>query len=159
MRGTPEWRSMLEGMDATDREILRLLRSNARMPVSDIARAVQLSPAPTARRITRLEQSGVIRGYTALLETTAAELTAFTEVRLNGSTETSELLALLKDVPEVAQSFTISGDPDLLVKLQVRDVHHLQEVVNGFRRTGLVAGTKTLIVMDEWDRSLELPAP
>lgn len=143
-------------MDATDVEILRLLRSNARMPLSEIAREVRLSPAPVARRIARMESDGVIRGYTAVVDVAAAGLTAFTEVRLNGSTETGELLEMLRTVPEVAQSFTISGDPDLLIKLQVRDVHHLQEVVNGFRRTGLVAGTKTLIVMDEWDRAHQL---
>lgn len=140
-------------MDDTDSEILRLLRRNARMPLSEIAREVSLSPAPVARRIARMEADGVIRGYTAVVDATASGLTAFTEVRLNGSTETGELLEVLRTVPEVAQSFTISGDPDLLIKLQVRDVHHLQEVVNGFRRTGLVAGTKTLIVMDEWDRA------
>lgn len=142
-------------MDDTDREILRLLRINARAPISEIAREVNLSSAPTARRIARMEQEGVIRGYTTLVEPSAT-LTAFTELRLGGGTETGEMLHVLRNVPEVQQSFTISGDPDLLVKLHVRDVHHLQEVVNGFRRTGLVAGTKTLIVMDEWDRNLDL---
>lgn len=144
-------------MDAIDREIVRLLRINARASISEIARAVNLSAAPTARRIARLEEEGVIRGYTALVAPTAT-LTAFTELRLGGATETGEMLRVLRTVPEVQQSFTISGDPDLLVKLHVRDVHHLQEVVNGFRRTGLVAGTKTLIVMDEWDRNLDLAA-
>ncbi|MFS3128392.1 Lrp/AsnC family transcriptional regulator [Nocardioides sp. Bht2] len=142
-------------MDQIDTEILRLLRQNARLPLSDIARSVSLSAAPVARRIARMEADGLIRGYTAIVEPTASGLTAFTEVRLNGSTETGQLVEVLRGIREVVQSFTISGDPDLLIKLQVRDVHHLQEVVNGLRRTGLVAGTKTLIVMDEWDRALE----
>jgi Lrp/AsnC family leucine-responsive transcriptional regulator len=50
-------------------------------------------------------------------------------------------------VPEAQQYFTIAGDPDALIHFRVRDVDDPQRVVNGKRRTGKVAGTKTLIVM------------
>ena len=139
--------------DPVDRQIIEILRRNARTPVSEIARAVRLSPAPVARRIERLEQVGVIRGYTALIDDQrSGSLEAFTEVRLFGGTETGELAEIVKDLPEVQDFYTIAGDPDALVRLRVDDVDHLQRVVNAMRRTGKVTGTKTLIVMYTWSR-------
>ena len=58
-------------------------------------------------------------------------------------------------MPEVQQYFTTSGDPDALVRFRVRNVDDLQRVVNAIRRTGKVAGTKTLIVMASWDRNFD----
>ncbi len=140
-------------VDAMDRQILALLRRNARTPVSEIARVVRLSPAPVARRIQRLEQAGVIRGYTALIDDQkTGSLQAFTEIRLSGDTETGELADIIKNLPEVQDFFTIAGDPDALVRIRVDDVDHLQRVVNAMRRTGKVTGTKTLIVMYSWNR-------
>ncbi len=140
-------------IDETDRQILALLRRDGRMPVSDIARAVGLSPAPVSRRIERLERTGVIRGYTALVDDRATgTLEAFTEVRLTGSTETDEINELVRAIPEVEAFYTIAGDPDALLRMRVRDVDHLQRVVNALRRTGKLTGSKTLIVMHGWNR-------
>jgi len=141
-------------LDDIDRRILDTLRRDARTPVTEIARAVGLSAAPVARRIERMEADGVILGYTALVdETRAGSLEAFTEVRLTGTTETGDVEHLARAVPEVQEYFTISGDPDALLRIRVRDVDHLQQVVNSLRRTGLLAGTKTLIVMRSWNRA------
>ena len=107
-------------MDDTDQAILDILTRDARTPVSEIARLVQLSPAPVARRISRLERSGVIRGYAAIVDYgTSGQLEAFTEIRLTGGTDTEELSELVRGVPEVQQFFTIAGDPDAMVKLVV----------------------------------------
>jgi len=139
--------------DSVDRQIIEILRRDARTPVSEIARAVRLSSAPVARRIQRLEQIGVIRGYTALIDDQkSGSLEAFTEIRLSGTTETGELADIVKNLPEVQDFFTIAGDPDALVRMRVDDVDHLQRVVNAMRRTGKVTGTKTLIVMYKWSR-------
>lgn len=141
-------------LDAIDRQVLDLLRVNARMPVSEIARRVGLSGAPVSRRIERMEADGVIQGYIAVVSDAAVgELDAFTEIRLTGDTDTREIEEIARQVPEVQQYYTIAGDPDALVRFRVRDVEHLQKVVNAIRRTGLVAGTKTLIVMSTWDRT------
>lgn len=143
-------------MDAIDEQILALLRDNGRAPVSTIARTVGLSAAPVARRIERMERDGVIRGYVAIIDDQRlGRLEAFTEIRLTGATDTAELQEIVMNVPEVQQFFTIAGDPDALVRIRVGDVNHLQRVVNSMRRTGKVAGTKTLIVMNSWDRTID----
>jgi Lrp/AsnC family leucine-responsive transcriptional regulator len=140
--------------DAIDRQILAILRRDGRAAVSDIARAVGLSSAPVSRRIERMERTGVIRGYTALIDDQqSGSLEAFTEVRLAGGIETGELGEIVRDVPEVQEFFTIAGDPDALVRMRVDDVDHLQRVVNALRRTGKLTGTKTLIVMHTWNRA------
>jgi Lrp/AsnC family leucine-responsive transcriptional regulator len=140
-------------MDSVDQEILDILARDARTPTSEIARLVNLSSAPVARRISRLERESVIRGYTAIIDhSRSGQLEAFTEIRLQGATDTAELSELVRNVPEVQQFFTIAGDPDALVKIVVSDVDHLQRVVNALRRTGKITGTKTLISMNSWDR-------
>ena len=140
-------------LDDTDRRLLDLLRTNARMPVSDLARAVNLSAAPVSRRIARMERHGVIKGYVTVVDDQAVgDLFAFTEIRLTGETETGVLESELRRMSEVQNFFTVAGDPDVLVRLRVRDVDHLQRVVNQIRRTGKALGTKTLIVMYDWTR-------
>lgn len=140
-------------LDLIDRQILTVLRRDARTPVAEIAREVGLTSAPVARRIARLEAEGVVRGYTAIVDDRdIGSLEAFTEVRLSGGVETGEIGDILRDVPEVQEFFTIAGDPDALVRIRVDDVDHLQRVVNAMRRTGKLTGTKTLIVMHTWSR-------
>lgn len=140
-------------LDEIDRSLLELLRTNARLPLSELARAVNLSPAPVSRRVARMERLGVIRGYVTVVDDQAAgDLFAFTEIRLTGATETGVLEAELRQMSEVQNFFTVAGDPDVLVRLRVRDVDHLQRVVNRIRRTGRATGTKTLIVMYDWTR-------
>lgn len=141
-------------MDEIDQRILNIVRTNARAAVSDIARQVGLTNAPVARRISRLESAGIIKGYVAVIDEIAAGgIEAFTEIRLVGSVDTRTIEEIARQVPEVQQFFAISGDPDALLRFKVRNVEHLQTVVNAIRSTGLVAGTKSLIVMSTWDRS------
>lgn len=139
-------------MDPVDRKILELLTANARRPLSEIADMVGLSPAPVKRRIDRLEASGVIEGYTTVVNytKTGSSLEAFTELRIPGTTDVEDVWSELASMPEVVQMFSIAGDPDVLIRLRVENVQHLQQVVNRMRKTGRIVGTKTLIVLDEW---------
>jgi len=143
-----------ETVDETDHRILELLRQDARRTVSDIAKHVNLSPAPVKRRIDRLEQAGVIAGYTVVLDhkKVGPSIEAFTELRFVGDTDVDDILNSARELPEVQEVMAIAGDPDALVHVRVDDVEHLQRVVNALRRTGTVTGTKTLIVMGRWAR-------
>jgi DNA-binding Lrp family transcriptional regulator len=146
--------SARETVDETDRRILDLLRQDGRRTVSDIAKHVNLSPAPVKRRIDRLEQTGVIAGYTVVLDhkKVGPSIEAYTELRFVGDTDVDDILTSSTELPEVQEVMAIAGDPDALVHVRVDDVEHLQRVVNQLRRTGKVTGTKTLIVMGRWAR-------
>jgi Lrp/AsnC family transcriptional regulator, leucine-responsive regulatory protein len=139
-------------IDGTDREIIDLLRTDARRSLADIAKRVTLSAPAVKRRIDRLEALGVITGYTVLIDHTKLgwPLEAFTELRFTGTTKVDEIATVATDLPEVRAVFTMAGDPDALVWMRVRDVEHLKRVVDRLRRSGKVTGTKTLMVLGTW---------
>lgn len=144
-------------LDETDRRILDLLSEDARRTIADIATQVSLSPAPVKRRLDRLERAGVITGYTVLLDHAkiGPMIDAFTELRFAGNADVDEIIAAVKQLPEVREIFTTAGDPDALIRIRVEDVAHLKRVVNGLRQSGRVTGTKTLMVLERWSRAGE----
>lgn len=142
-------------MDTIDERILTILRRNARASLREIADQVNLSPAPVKRRIERLERSGVIIGYRAVVDygRHPSLFEAFTEIRIPGNADIEVVLQEIQRIPEVEQVFAIAGDPDALVRIRADHMEHLQQVVNQLRKTGLAQGTKTMIVMQSWQRS------
>ncbi|WP_082317750.1 Lrp/AsnC family transcriptional regulator [Streptomyces sp. NRRL WC-3549] len=96
----------------------------------------------------------MIRGYTAVIEDSrAGMLQAFIEIRLLGATDSDEIQGISESIPEIEESHSIAGTSDALLRLRVRDVKHLQQVINAVRRTGMVEGTKTFIIMNTWTRA------
>lgn len=136
-------------LDDIDSRILALLVEDARRSASEIGRLVNLSPAAAKRRIDRLEEAGVIIGYTAMLnhEKLGNAIEAFVEVRFQAGAQVADVDQAFSDLPELVQSFTIAGDPDALVRLRVSSLDHLKRVIDRIRRGERVAGTKTLIVL------------
>ena len=141
-------------LDPTDHKIIGLLSQNARRTMADIGEKVSLSASAVTRRIERLERSGVIAGYTVVVDHRKAgrPIQAFTEVRFAGTADLKEIKDTAIQLPEVQAVFTTAGDPDALVWLQVPDVVRLGQVIEQLRRRGRVTGTKTLIVLDTWSR-------
>ena len=141
-------------LDQTDHKIIELLSQNARRTMADIGERVSLSASAVTRRIERLERSGVIAGYTVVVDHRKAgrPIQAFTEVRYAGTADLKEIKDTAIQLPEVQAVFTTAGDPDALVWLQVPDVERLGQVIEQLRRRGRVTGTKTLIVLDTWSR-------
>lgn len=136
-------------LDATDLEIIELLREDARRTFADIAPRVSLSAPAVKRRVDRLERERVITGYTVLLDHAklGQPLQAFTELRFAGNSRVHEIAGIADDIPEVQTIFTTAGDPDALAWIRVRDVEDLKRVIDLLRRSGRVTGTKTLMVL------------
>jgi DNA-binding Lrp family transcriptional regulator len=146
-------------LDDVDLALLDLLRADARATVAELARAVNLSPAPVGRRIARLERAGVIAGYTAIVdEGKVGGVEAFAELRVTGDADVSLVAELAAAVPEAEEVFTVAGDPDALVRVRVRDAEHLRQVINRLRHSEGVVGTRTLMVLSSWRRT-ERPRP
>ena len=141
-------------LDETDREILELLQQDSRRSFAEIAKAVSLSAPAVKRRVSRLEELGVIRGYTLQIDHAklGRPLDAFTELRFSGSTSVDSIATVASAIPEVETVFTIAGDPDALAWIRVRDVAELKHVIDRLRRSGKVTGTKTLMVLSSWSR-------
>lgn len=142
-------------VDGTDLEILDLLIRDGRRTLADIGATVSLSAPAVKRRLARLEETGVITGYTAEIDYAklGRPIEAFTELRFGGSTKVADIAGVARGLPEVDAVYTIAGDPDALVHLRVRDVADLTRVIDLLRRSGKVTGTKTLIVLDNESRA------
>ncbi len=142
-------------LDSTDREIIELLRRDARRTLADIAERVSLSAPAVKRRVDRLESEGVITGYTVLVDHAmlGQPLQAFTELRFAGNSTVEEIAAIGEGIPEVETIFTTAGDPDALAWIRVRDVEDLKRVIDLLRRSGRVTGTKTLMVLGSTTRA------
>lgn len=147
-------------VDKTDRRILELLQQNGRRTFGDIGREVGLSAPAVKRRIDRLEESGVIRGYTTLVDNSylGQSIEAFAELRFAGSTRVDDIEDIALDVPEVHAIFTVAGDPDALAWIRVSDVQNLKRVIDRLRSSGKVTGTKTLMVLNSSVRTFGLAA-
>jgi Lrp/AsnC family transcriptional regulator, leucine-responsive regulatory protein len=136
-------------VDATDLEIIELLRADARRTLADVAERVSLSAPAVKRRVDRLERDGVIVGYTVLVDHAllGRPLQAFTELRFAGNLPVDQIAGIADGIPEVQTLFTTAGDPDALAWIRVRDVDDLKRVIDLLRRSGRVTGTKTLMVL------------
>lgn len=145
----------MSDVDDTDLTLIRLLREDGRRTFSEMAGEVGLSVAAVKRRVDRMREAGVITGFTVQVDHARLGwgVEAFTELRYTGSTRVGDIVQSAMDQPEVQAMYTIAGDPDALVQVRVRDIAHLQEVIDRLRRTGTVTGTKTLMVLGRWERA------
>ena len=136
-------------LDGTDLEIIDLLSADGRRSLSEIATSVSLSAPAVKRRVDRLLELGVIKGFTAVIdhEKLGRQIEAFTELRFSGKTKVADIAGIARELPEVEAVYTTAGDPDALVHLRARDVEDLTRVIDLLRRSGRVTGTKTLIVL------------
>ncbi|MFH5924873.1 Lrp/AsnC family transcriptional regulator [Roseomonas xinghualingensis] len=135
-------------LDATDREILRELQADGRMTNVALAAKVGLSAPPCLRRVRRLEEAGVIRGYHADVEPSALgwEITFFAVVGLESQKlpvlEAFE--AMVREWPEVRECHMIRGGGDFLLRLVARNAAHENELTNRLTGAQTVMHVKTL---------------
>ncbi len=122
-------------LDGIDQRILRALQANGRASYEDLAGAVGLSPSATQRRVKRLEESGVIAGYVALVapERVGLSLTAYINVRLakhsDAGSPVEAFTAAVQAWSEVAECVALSGEMDYLLRVLVRDMAHYSNFI------------------------------
>ena len=118
-------------LDKTDLQLLKILQENGRISIKELAQRVHLSPTPVFDRVRRLEASGVIERYTAVLN--AAKLgqgfLVFCSVKLRrmGKDIAHDFVERVKDIPEVAECYNISGEFDYLLKIYAPDMQYYNE--------------------------------
>lgn len=140
-------------LDKFDQAILRILAADGRISATELARRIGLSKSPTQARMKRLEETGVITGYRAVIDPirTGQSHVAFVEVRLSDTRE-SALQAFNRAVlavPEVEQCHMIASRFDYLLKVRTADIQDYRRVL-GERISALphVAGTSTYVAME-----------
>ena len=151
-------------LDKIDRNILRLLQQNARMPHTELARKVGLSTTPCKERVRRLERDGVIQRYQAVLNPAALDrgLVVFVQIRLNRTSQDifEEFTARAVDLPEIQECYLVSGNFDYLLKARVADMNAYRRLLGETLLTlpGVLEST-SYVVMEQVSESLMLPVP
>jgi DNA-binding Lrp family transcriptional regulator len=113
----------MASLDAIDRNILRLLRLDGRMSNADLAVEVGLSPSACLRRVKIMEAAGVIRGYTALVDTSHMEAAIAVIINITLERQTEDHLdrfeAAVRRFPEIRECFLMTGGSDYLLRVEV----------------------------------------
>ncbi|WP_026155186.1 Lrp/AsnC family transcriptional regulator [Paracoccus sp. N5] len=123
-------------LDATDRRILTVLQRDGRKTNADLAAEVGLSASACHRRVQRLEEAGVIRGYVALLDARKLErpTTVFVEITLSGQAD--ELLEAfereVRKIPDVLECHLMAGSADYLLKVVAQDTDDFARIHRQF---------------------------
>tara|TARA_R110000868_G_scaffold120773_5_gene320659 strand:+ start:35020 stop:35469 length:450 start_codon:yes stop_codon:yes gene_type:complete len=148
-------------MDDYDRRILKLIQSDADRTVQEIADAIGLSATPTARRVRRLTEAGIIRKRVTLLDPEALGLHATLFIAVRTSRHDGEWLGKfaegVKRMPEVVEFYRLSGDIDYLIKLCLPDVRAYDEVYKKLIAIAPLSDVSASFAMEAIKNTTELP--
>ncbi len=116
--------------DSVDWQILSELQRNARLPFAELGRRVGLSAPAVTERVRRLEDAGIITGYHAAVDLARIGRPIQAIIRLgNPGDRTERLLELIREMPEVLDCHTITGDESFVVRVAVRSVDRLEHII------------------------------
>lgn len=135
-------------MDDTDRELLSLLRDNARTPVVTLAKKLRVARATVQNRIHKLENEGTIVGYTVRLRpgTEGARIRAIMSIEVGGH-HGEEVLRALRGHPNVVALHTTNGRWDMMAELRADSLEAFDRVLNAIRSIEGIASTETSILL------------
>lgn len=134
-------------LDDKDRQILELLRSDARLPLKTLAARVGLARSTLRERLARLEANGTIRGYRADIADDQRRVAAYLFIRLK-TTPAPGLVAVLRRTPEVMSCISLAGDTDLLIEIAAESTDRLNAVRDRISSHDAVADLTTAIVLN-----------
>ena len=156
----------METLDKLDRHILRSLQDDGRATYDQLAEQVGLSPSAVLRRVKRLEESGVIDRYVALVkpEAVGLGLTAYINVRLEKHTESHKrnpmdvFRASVQTWPEVVECASLTGEMDYLLRVVVADMaHYSRFIMDTLLKHPSVQDCKTSFVLDRVKATTAIP--
>ena len=120
-------------LDQIDRTILAELQADGRLRVAELGRRIGLSGAATAERVRRLEDVGVITGYRAEVDPRAIGYPIAAIVRIRPAVQQlHKIPPVARDTPEVVECQRITGEDCFLLRLHVRSIEHLEEILDRF---------------------------
>ena len=140
---------MTAPLDDLDRKIIDVLERDGRATLAQIGDEVGLSSSAVKRRLDRLESSGVIAGYAAVVNPAAlgARLEAFVELYCAESVAPVDLVASVADMDEIVAALAVAGDADAIVRVRVEGIEALERAIEHLRRDPHVTRTRTMIVL------------
>jgi len=120
-------------LDATNLQLIDALQQDARLSLAELGRRVGLTAPAVAERLARLEETGVIRGYHADVDPRALGLELSVVLRIRPAARMiAKVAELARSTPEVTECHRVTGEDCFVMRLHVRDVLHLEELIDSF---------------------------
>ena len=120
-------------LDATNRQLIAALQADARLSLAELGRRVGLTAPAVGERLGRLEEAGVIRGYHADIDPRALGYDLSVILRIRPAARMiTKVAELAQRTPEVTECHRVTGDDCFIMRLHVRDVLHLEELIDTF---------------------------
>ncbi|AUS79133.1 Lrp/AsnC family transcriptional regulator [Actinoalloteichus sp. AHMU CJ021] len=136
-------------MDEIDQRIVSRMVADARSSYADIGAVVGLSAPAVKRRVDKLLDLGILRGFTAVVDPEALGwgTEAFVEVHCNGNVTPGRIRSSLEPLPEIVAAYTVSGAADAIVHLRAASIHHLETALERLRAVDIVDRTVSTVVL------------
>ncbi|MEO9870891.1 Lrp/AsnC family transcriptional regulator [Ekhidna sp.] len=151
-------------LDKIDRKILDILQSNAKITNAQLSKDIGLSPAPTLERVKKLETSGIIKSYHAMLDTDKIGLGVhtFVQVSLKGHNKKNidAFTNEISSIPEVIECHHITGSGDFILKIISSDIQSYQKLMlEKVSEIDVVDGLQSMIILSTFKDSKVMPVP
>lgn len=136
-------------MDDIDVKILKLLQKNARTTTSDISSEVKLSIPAVSERLKKLESSGIIQQYTAILNPRCLkkDLTAMMFISLERPKFTEKFMEFIQNENEILECHYLAGDYDYILKIITENTFTLEKILNRIKSVPGVQKTRTIVTL------------
>jgi Lrp/AsnC family leucine-responsive transcriptional regulator len=141
-------------LDSIDNRILSILRDEGRISMLELAERIGLSPTPCGRRVKRMEDAGVIRGYTVCIDPAALGLgvSVLVSVRLvrHGTEGTQQFLSAIAERTEITECLLVTGSIDYMLRVWVKDIDALGSFIRDVLQSiPAVAETTTMVILKQ----------
>ena len=139
----------MDGLDQTDERILAELGEHARATFAEIGARVNLSAPAVKRRVDRMLDNGVIRGFTTVVDRGALGWTteAYVQVYCRGTIAPDQLRQNWSDIPEVVSAATVTGTSDAILHVLARDMRHLEAALERIRSSAEIERSESIVVL------------
>jgi len=136
-------------VDALDRRLIDLLRRDGRATFAELGDRVGLSASAVKRRVDRLVSTGVIRGFSTVIDpdVDGRDTEAYVELFCRGTVAPAELTRILVEITDVVEAWTVTGTADAIVRIRARDIASLEEALERVRLAPQVDSTRSAIVL------------
>ena len=146
-------------IDVIDAKILEVLQENARVSISELSKRINLSLSAVSERLKKLESSGIINQYTAILVPAAMdkELRAYMMISVDGSGNTADLIRLIEKTEDILEACLVAGNFDYMLKIATKNTATLAEIVNKIKSVKNVRHTETTVLLNEIKQRYSVP--
>lgn len=145
-------------LDEIDFKLMTLLQGDGRMSQHDLAESVGLSSPATGERLRKLEERGIIRGFTAVLDhkLLGYDVTAFISVGIDGSRDYPDFVKEARAHPEIQECHAVTGQGSHLLKVRTRDTSTLERLLAEIQSWPGVHWTTTSIVLSALKETMQV---